>query len=149
MASPHSANPCHTCRRKRLRCDGKQPACQKCESHGVECLGYGAQPFFWVQPENRVSPESRRSQAITTTKHVNTARSHRKKLGRPKLVLMQQSDGSTHQEQDPKSSAQLPYRHKNPQSGMFLSLVEDCVRPSLAKRCQLIGMIPTSKRKRQ
>lgn len=32
---------CHTCRRKRLKCDGAVPACQKCARAGRECLGYG------------------------------------------------------------------------------------------------------------
>ncbi|PLB52528.1 hypothetical protein P170DRAFT_462445 [Aspergillus steynii IBT 23096] len=31
---------CHSCRRRRLRCDRALPACRKCALTGVECLGY-------------------------------------------------------------------------------------------------------------
>ncbi|KAI5464895.1 fungal-specific transcription factor domain-containing protein [Mariannaea sp. PMI_226] len=39
--------PCHNCRRRRLRCDRTVPHCSKCESRGIECLGYG-QLFLWT-----------------------------------------------------------------------------------------------------
>ncbi|EFR03660.1 hypothetical protein MGYG_06656 [Nannizzia gypsea CBS 118893] len=40
---------CHTCRKRRVRCDAALPACQKCRDRGLECLGYGAQkPLVWL-----------------------------------------------------------------------------------------------------
>ena len=38
---------CHSCRRRRLRCDRSYPGCRKCTSRGIECLGYG-QFFQWT-----------------------------------------------------------------------------------------------------
>ncbi|KAJ0419801.1 hypothetical protein BJY00DRAFT_313722 [Aspergillus carlsbadensis] len=38
---------CHTCRRRRLRCDEAKPHCQRCAAEGVECLGYG-NLILWV-----------------------------------------------------------------------------------------------------
>jgi hypothetical protein len=38
--------PCHTCRRKRLRCDRSLPVCNKCNQTGQECLGYQGL-FLW------------------------------------------------------------------------------------------------------
>ena len=32
--------PCHNCRRRRLRCDRSLPKCLKCIKRGQECLGY-------------------------------------------------------------------------------------------------------------
>ncbi|KAL1853240.1 hypothetical protein VTK73DRAFT_9050 [Phialemonium thermophilum] len=40
-ASTPAYKPCHNCRRRRLRCDRSQPACQKCIKNGERCLGYG------------------------------------------------------------------------------------------------------------
>ncbi|CAM1502448.1 Fc.00g044320.m01.CDS01 [Cosmosporella sp. VM-42] len=42
-----AAKPCHSCRRRRLRCDRSYPHCTKCVSRGIECLGYG-QLFLWT-----------------------------------------------------------------------------------------------------
>ncbi|KAL7952015.1 hypothetical protein V8C42DRAFT_339910 [Trichoderma barbatum] len=36
---PTSAN-CHTCRRRRIRCDKRKPSCAQCEKSQYECLGY-------------------------------------------------------------------------------------------------------------
>lgn len=36
---PTSAS-CHTCRRRRVRCDKRRPACGQCEKSQNECLGY-------------------------------------------------------------------------------------------------------------
>ncbi|SPN96625.1 related to fungal transcriptional regulatory protein [Cephalotrichum gorgonifer] len=41
-------NPCHNCRRRRLRCDRSRPSCNKCSSLGRECLGYD-KLFVWTQ----------------------------------------------------------------------------------------------------
>ncbi|KAJ1326741.1 fungal specific transcription factor domain-containing protein [Microdochium nivale] len=38
---------CHNCRRTRRRCDRSVPSCNKCQSLGQECLGYG-QLFRWT-----------------------------------------------------------------------------------------------------
>ncbi|CEN61042.1 hypothetical protein ASPCAL07710 [Aspergillus calidoustus] len=42
-----SKTACHTCRRRRLRCDEAKPHCQRCAAEGVECLGYGKM-ILWV-----------------------------------------------------------------------------------------------------
>lgn len=36
---PTSAN-CHTCRRRRIKCDKRKPSCGQCEKSQYECLGY-------------------------------------------------------------------------------------------------------------
>ncbi|KAG8161054.1 hypothetical protein KVR01_009318 [Diaporthe batatas] len=41
LNAPPPSKPCHSCRRKRLRCDRSIPECQKCVSKGEKCLGYG------------------------------------------------------------------------------------------------------------
>ncbi|KAL2803132.1 fungal-specific transcription factor domain-containing protein [Aspergillus granulosus] len=38
---------CHTCRRRRLRCDEAKPLCQRCAAAGIECQGYG-NLILWV-----------------------------------------------------------------------------------------------------
>jgi hypothetical protein len=43
-----SAKACHTCRRRRVKCDRTLPQCQKCAGAGVECLGYG-RLILWNQ----------------------------------------------------------------------------------------------------
>ncbi|KAI1476995.1 fungal-specific transcription factor domain-containing protein [Daldinia eschscholtzii] len=49
-----SPSPCWTCRRKRLKCDGRLPTCFKCKTHGRECLGYSAnKPLVWTGPASR------------------------------------------------------------------------------------------------
>lgn len=40
-------NPCHNCRRRRLRCDRSRPSCNKCSASGRECLGYD-KLFVWT-----------------------------------------------------------------------------------------------------
>src|SRR6187549_2918921 len=46
-ASATFANPCHNCRRRRLRCDRSRPECHKCAAAGRECLGYD-RVFTWA-----------------------------------------------------------------------------------------------------
>ncbi|KAL4879018.1 hypothetical protein BJY04DRAFT_194585 [Aspergillus karnatakaensis] len=43
----HSKGACHTCRRRRVKCDLGKPRCQKCSAAGVECLGYD-NLILWV-----------------------------------------------------------------------------------------------------
>ncbi|UNI20477.1 hypothetical protein JDV02_006558 [Purpureocillium takamizusanense] len=83
---PPKAPPCHTCRRQRLRCDGAKPGCNKCVARGVKCLGYGAQPFLWVQPKSLDAPErvDLGNQGTIGGRTVEQPR----KQGRPRLVLM-------------------------------------------------------------
>lgn len=38
---------CWACRRRRLKCDGAVPHCNKCEANGQECPGY-VKPLTWV-----------------------------------------------------------------------------------------------------
>jgi len=40
-------NPCHNCRKRRLRCDRSRPTCFKCTHAGKECLGYD-RLFIWT-----------------------------------------------------------------------------------------------------
>ncbi|KAI8402116.1 hypothetical protein FOFC_17421 [Fusarium oxysporum] len=40
-------HPCHTCRKRRVQCDGGYPHCDKCTLRGIECLGYG-QFLMWT-----------------------------------------------------------------------------------------------------
>lgn len=51
---------CWTCRRRRLKCDGGKPHCQKCLSNGEECLGY-TKPLTWVEGVARRGPMKNRS----------------------------------------------------------------------------------------
>ncbi|KAE8155134.1 hypothetical protein BDV25DRAFT_135179 [Aspergillus avenaceus] len=45
------ANPprkaCHTCRRRRVKCDLGSPTCKRCYTAGIDCLGYG-KLILWV-----------------------------------------------------------------------------------------------------
>lgn len=41
--------PCHTCRRYRVKCDRSVPFCQKCLHTGRECLGYQKKLIRWNQ----------------------------------------------------------------------------------------------------
>lgn len=34
------ANRCHTCRKRKTRCDGERPVCRACKDNGHDCLGY-------------------------------------------------------------------------------------------------------------
>lgn len=88
--------PCHTCRLKRLRCDGGEPRCNKCAVRGVECLGYGERPFRWVlqqslgppPPEGATTSEQHHGRAVRRPMIEGAQR----KRGRPKLVLMSHDD---------------------------------------------------------
>ncbi|KAL3454965.1 hypothetical protein BJX64DRAFT_97675 [Aspergillus heterothallicus] len=40
-------NACHTCRRRRLKCDESKPQCQRCSDDRVDCQGYG-NLILWV-----------------------------------------------------------------------------------------------------
>ena len=51
---------CWTCKKRRLKCDGGVPSCQKCWGHGVECLGY-KKPLTWVKGVARRGPMKNRS----------------------------------------------------------------------------------------
>jgi hypothetical protein len=51
---------CWTCRKRRLKCDGGLPGCQKCWGHGVECLGY-KKPLTWVKGVARRGPMKNRT----------------------------------------------------------------------------------------
>lgn len=55
-----SMSRCWTCRRRRLKCDGGVPHCQKCISNGEECLGY-TKPLTWVEGVARRGPMKNRS----------------------------------------------------------------------------------------
>jgi hypothetical protein len=47
MVNP-TATKCWTCRRRRVKCDGRRPVCLKCSILGRECLGYGEKPLIWA-----------------------------------------------------------------------------------------------------
>ncbi|KAK2006103.1 hypothetical protein LZ32DRAFT_651967 [Colletotrichum eremochloae] len=40
MGRPPSSGYCHTCRRRRVKCDKLRPKCKRCLSSGHKCLGY-------------------------------------------------------------------------------------------------------------
>lgn len=44
---PPPTKKCWPCRRRRLKCDGNLPGCQKCEEYGVECTY--TKPLTWVK----------------------------------------------------------------------------------------------------
>lgn len=44
---PEPEKKCHTCRRRRVKCDFSTPTCRKCSESDVECLGYGS-CILWV-----------------------------------------------------------------------------------------------------
>lgn len=87
---------CHTCRRRRLRCDGVRPTCNKCVARGVDCLGYGTQALLWVKPQSQAGTPP----AVSANDHAppplpppetaptDTRGGPGRKKGRPKLVLM-------------------------------------------------------------
>lgn len=58
MTSTSKTKPCHTCRRRRLRCDRSWPTCNKCAFTGQECLGYG-KVFVWAQSNSNPQGSSR------------------------------------------------------------------------------------------
>ncbi|PGH15588.1 hypothetical protein AJ79_02370 [Helicocarpus griseus UAMH5409] len=70
---------CHTCRKRRVRCDSSRPACNKCIAKGVECLGYGKQkPLIWLQGggnQNQYLVEGSNSEP------------KKRKKGRPKIIV--------------------------------------------------------------
>lgn len=94
---------CHTCRRRRLLCDGTKPHCTRCMSSGLACLGYG---LLWVLPPDQrgVSslPDAAESGSMTgfSVSEVHTGISATAKLpkkrGRPRLALMSQSAAVVH-----------------------------------------------------
>ncbi|OAX85250.1 hypothetical protein ACJ72_00372 [Emergomyces africanus] len=78
--SPSGLQPqCHTCRKRRVRCDSTHPACNKCIAKGVKCLGYGKQkPLVWLQGggnQNQYLVEG------------NNPEPPRRKKGRPKIIV--------------------------------------------------------------
>ncbi|KAL7917214.1 hypothetical protein ACQKWADRAFT_307347 [Trichoderma austrokoningii] len=40
MGREISSKSCHTCRKRRIKCDAKRPVCTQCEKSKYECLGY-------------------------------------------------------------------------------------------------------------
>ncbi|EED14860.1 C6 transcription factor, putative [Talaromyces stipitatus ATCC 10500] len=104
---PSPSKQCHSCRRSRLRCDGGQPTCLNCDSRGVECLGYGSQPFLWVRPRSSVSASAKSNYESSIISPAI------KKKGRPRLVLMQRSEGI---ERDRGSNCQLDLMDKQTES---------------------------------
>ncbi|KAK2791935.1 hypothetical protein FQN52_004377 [Onygenales sp. PD_12] len=78
---------CHTCRKRRVRCDSTRPACNKCVSKGVECLGYGKQkPLIWLQGggnQNQYLAEGSKS----------SSEPPKRKKGRPKILVAKDETG--------------------------------------------------------
>lgn len=37
---PTRSTGCHTCRKRKIRCDETRPSCMRCKTHGVHCPGY-------------------------------------------------------------------------------------------------------------
>ncbi|PGH30465.1 hypothetical protein GX50_06756 [[Emmonsia] crescens] len=97
---------CHTCRKRRVRCDSSRPACNKCIAKGVECLGYGKQkPLIWLQGggnQNQYLVEG------------NNPEPPKRKKGRPKIVIAKE---------DVKEPTKSPELETDNRSGV-LELVE-------------------------
>ena len=47
----HILHSCQTCRRRKIRCDGRRPHCSTCEQNRHECLGYAAPPVPTVEED--------------------------------------------------------------------------------------------------
>ncbi|EAW07098.1 Zn(II)2Cys6 transcription factor [Aspergillus clavatus NRRL 1] len=77
---------CHTCRRQRIVCDAGKPACSRCISRGVECLGYAEYPIRWVEPSSNISSSATR--LYVKGNSPESRGSQKRKRGRPKLSLM-------------------------------------------------------------
>ncbi|EGD99416.1 C6 transcription factor [Trichophyton tonsurans CBS 112818] len=79
---------CHTCRKRRVRCDGALPACQKCRDRGPDCLGYGKQkPLVWLAGGG----------------HQNAFlddRQKARKKGRPRLIVDKEVDKEKEKDRD-------------------------------------------------
>ncbi|ODH44663.1 hypothetical protein ACO22_00820 [Paracoccidioides brasiliensis] len=70
---------CHTCRKRRVRCDSTRPACHKCIAKGVQCLGYGRQkPLVWLHGGG-----NQNQYLVGGTQSVPK----RRKKGRPKIII--------------------------------------------------------------
>ena len=47
MPPSRAGQKCWNCKRRRLKCDGRRPKCDKCSKNGADCLGYG-KVFQWI-----------------------------------------------------------------------------------------------------
>ncbi|EGD92211.1 hypothetical protein H112_00287 [Trichophyton rubrum D6] len=100
---------CHTCRKRRVRCDGAVPACQKCCDRQLDCLGYGKQkPLVWLAGGG----------------HQNAFlcdRQKARKKGRPRLVVdgPSPSQDTKDEDQDVKDVAVVVAPKAVPESMMF------------------------------
>lgn len=96
---------CHTCRKRRVRCDGAVPACQKCRDRGLDCLGYGKQkPLVWLAGGG----------------HQNAFlddRQKARKKGRPRLIVDKDVTKEKDQEKDQEKAVVVA--PKVPESMMF------------------------------
>ena len=72
---------CHSCRKRRVRCDAARPSCQKCSDKNIICPGYGPQkPLVWL------ADGGRQNEYIRAEAEDGGVRGGRKK-GRPKMVV--------------------------------------------------------------
>ncbi|KAI1757539.1 fungal-specific transcription factor domain-containing protein [Xylaria castorea] len=69
---------CHTCRRRRLRCDRSVPACFKCSKTGQKCLGYG-KIFRWVDSKG-AEGQGGENQNVTLTFSTESDRARGRKF---------------------------------------------------------------------
>jgi hypothetical protein len=75
----HEQTQCHTCRKRRIRCDQTKPACLKCQSKNLTCPGYTKQkPLVWLAGGGKQN-EYIRAEAGGTK--------GRRKKGRPKVEV--------------------------------------------------------------
>lgn len=72
---------CHSCRKRRIRCDATRPACQKCRDRHISCPGYARQkPLVWL------ADGGRQNEYIRAEAEEGGVRGGRKK-GRPKMLV--------------------------------------------------------------
>lgn len=78
-----SQSPCWTCRRARVKCDGRRPMCFKCQKKGRECLGYSARrPVVWIGLASRGKMVGRTIPVATEAEKTPTVRNQAKHLSR-------------------------------------------------------------------
>ena len=51
---------CFACKKRRIFCDRRLPACHKCEKKGIKCPGYQKPKIIWKVLKTNQVPESRK-----------------------------------------------------------------------------------------
>lgn len=67
---------CWTCRSRRVKCDEQLPSCQRCQSFGVECEGYGVR-LTWLMSDGEGQFQQEVEESANGSQHVRVRRSMR------------------------------------------------------------------------